>query len=88
MSRKAKLLARVRSRPKDFTWDETCSLMKSCGYELRNASSGSGRIFTHQKTKHRVRLHEPHSRNFLLRYELDAVIEALKIVGEVQDDNA
>lgn len=88
MSKKAKLLARLVSRPKDFTWDETCSLMRACGYEMRSGSGGSGRMFTHAAKQHRVRLHEPHPRNYLLRYEVAELIEALKAVGELQDDNS
>jgi len=31
MSKKEKLIARLRQRPSDFTWDELTSLLKSLG---------------------------------------------------------
>ncbi len=35
MGKKEKLLARLQQRPKDFTWDELTSLLKSLGYVQR-----------------------------------------------------
>ena len=32
MSRKEKLLERLKQRPKDFTWDELTTLLRQLGY--------------------------------------------------------
>lgn len=84
MARKDKLLERLKSRPKGFTWDEAVTLMSACGFKLMNArGGGSGRMFVHPQTKQKVRLHEPHPQNTLLPYMLDQLIEALKDAGEI-----
>lgn len=86
MSKKAKLLARVLTRPKDFTWDEACSLMRACGFELKKRP-GSARMFVHAATGRKVRLHEPHPRPTLLPYMLDELLEGLIAVGELSDED-
>ena len=82
VSRKQKLLERLQSDPSDFTWDEACTLMRQCGFELKKGS-GSARAFVHTITKQKVRLHEPHPRPTLVRYMVKALIGALKDAGEI-----
>ena len=82
MSKKSKLIERLLGRPKDFTWEEACTVMRQCNFE-RRSGSGSARMFVHVRTGQRVRLHEPHPRNTLLPYMVDALIEALKDAGEI-----
>lgn len=86
MSRKDKLIAKLKSRPKNFTWDETTTLMSACNFKLMNArGGGSGRMFVHQATRQKVRLHEPHPQNTLLPYMLSELIEALICAGEIEE---
>ena len=33
MGKKEKLLSRIQQRPKNFTWDELTTLLKTIGYE-------------------------------------------------------
>lgn len=49
MSRKGKLVKRLKGRPKDFTWDELRRLLVSLGYELAKSgkTGGSRRRFVH-----------------------------------------
>lgn len=42
MTRKEKLIARFRSRPKDFTFDEAVTLLSYFGYQLSNKGKPSG----------------------------------------------
>lgn len=84
MARKDKLIARLRSGPKDFTWAEACTLMGACGFELKNRG-GSRRMFIHTETRRKVGMHEPHSRSALLPYELDLLIDGLREVGEIKE---
>ena len=85
MSKKEKLLEKLRARPKNFTWDEAVSLMESCDFSVRNArGGGSGRMFIHGPSKLKVRLHEPHPSKTLLPYMLDRLIEALTEIGELK----
>ena len=85
MSKKGKLLDRLRSRPKDFTWDEACRVMRAAGYERLNRP-GARRGFVHSATRHKVSLHEPHPRTWLLPYELDELIEAVSAAEEGNDE--
>lgn len=85
MGRKDKLLEKLKSKPKSFTWDEAKAVMTACGFDLMNArGGGSGRMFVNRTTKQKVRLHEPHPQNTLLPYMLDALIDALKDAGEIE----
>ena len=84
MSKKSKLIERLLGRPKDFTWEEACTLMRQCDFAMQSWS-GSARMFTHRTTKQRVRLHEPHPRNTLLPYMVKELIEALKDAGEISE---
>ncbi len=83
MTKKAKLIEKLRSNPKEFTWDDATSLMGSCGFKLKNAKRGSGRMFVHGHTTQKVRLHEPHPQKTLLTYMVDLLVEALEAAGEL-----
>jgi predicted RNA binding protein YcfA (HicA-like mRNA interferase family) len=83
VSRKQKLLEKLKGKPKNFTWDEALKLMVACGFRLVN-KSGSGRMFVHERTRVKVRLHEPHPQNTLLPYMVDQVIEGLRAAGEME----
>lgn len=86
MSKKNKLIDRLRSRPKNFTWEETTKLMGLCGFKVFNArGGGAGRMFIHERTRQKVRLHEPHPHNTLLPYMVDQLIEGLLAAGEIEE---
>lgn len=76
MSKIDKLLARLRSEPKDFTWDEAVSLLNHHGFELFK-NGGSRRKFVHSTTKKVVSIHEPHPSSILKPYVVSILIEAL-----------
>lgn len=82
MSKQQKLITRLKSRPKDFTWDELCSLMRTLGYELVNAN-GSRRRFFNPTSKGVLTIHEPHPRNYLLDYQIKDVLEHLNDRGAI-----
>lgn len=82
MSKKSKLIARLQSQPKNFTWDEAVTLMKQSGFTLLKPG-GSARMFRHVKTGFKVRLHEPHPENTLKPYMVDILLEGLKAAGEL-----
>jgi hypothetical protein len=80
MSRQEKLLKRIASSPKDFTWSELCTLMASLGVQLTKGS-GSTRKFIHPATNGRFNIHEPHPSNILKMYQVDGAIDFLKKEG-------
>jgi hypothetical protein len=77
MSKQAKLLTRLRSSPRDFTWDELVTLMTGLGYELRTGS-GSSRKFLDRATGTVLMMHEPHPRSTLARYQVKDVLMFLR----------
>jgi hypothetical protein len=83
VSKKQKLLDKLRSKPVDFTWGEAESLMKACNFRLHK-NNGSARMFLHEGTRTKVRLHEPHPEKVLKPYMVDVLLEGLKAAGEIQ----
>lgn len=86
MSKAGKLLKRFLSKPKDFTFEELARLLKSFGYEevKTGKTSGSRVAFINYETKHIIRLHKPHPKPDLKRYQLDNVEDELKSKGIIQ----
>ncbi|MFA5205978.1 MAG: type II toxin-antitoxin system HicA family toxin [Lentisphaeria bacterium] len=80
MSRKDKLLDRLFSLPKDFTWEELTAVMNHCGYTLCSGG-GSRRKFHHAQNGWLVILHEPHPGRILKAYQLREVAGHLKQNG-------
>jgi len=85
MSKEQKLLMRLKSKPKDFTYNELCKVLISLGYEecKSGKTSGSRVAFIDKTTSHIIRLHKPHPGNELKQYQIELVIEELKSRGLV-----
>ena len=83
MSKTEKLIKRFLSKPKDFTYSELEKLLKGFGYKevKMGKTSGSRVAFINDETKHIIRLHKPHPRLELKRYQLEYLIEELKNKG-------
>lgn len=86
MSKAEKLIKRLLSKPKDFTYGELETLLRGFGYKevKMGKTSGSRVAFIHNETKHIIRLHKPHPRPELKRYQLEYLIEELKNKGFVR----
>lgn len=86
MGKAEKLLQRFLSRPKDFTYNELRKLLKVFGYEesRKGKTSGSRVAFINHKTKHIIRLHKPHPKPELKRYQIDYIEEELKRTGVIK----
>ncbi len=84
MGKKEKLLSRIQQRPKNFTWDELTTLLKTIGYEpgKRGRTSGSRRRFIHP-TAPPINLHKPHPQNTLKRYTINDILEKLENEGMI-----
>jgi hypothetical protein len=80
MTKAEKLLNRFLSRPKDFTYSELLSLLKSFGFKEQQGS-GSRVVFSNERIKHNIKLHKPHPGNILKRYQIDLIIQELKSNG-------
>ncbi|KEO52472.1 MULTISPECIES: type II toxin-antitoxin system HicA family toxin [Thalassospira] len=78
MGRKDKLIERLKSRPKDFSWDELVRLLTALGYTENNSgkTGGSRRKFTHA-TAPTISLHKPHPGNIVKLYVINEVLRLL-----------
>ena len=78
MSKKDKLLERLFSRPKDFTFDELTSLLGHFGYYIDAAGKTGGSRVAFTNGDDYIRLHKPHPRNILKPYQIDDITDGLK----------
>jgi hypothetical protein len=87
MSRQEKLISRLLSVPKDFTWDELIKVVGFYGYEeiTGGKTGGSRRRFVDSK-KNVITLHKPHPSNIVKGYAIREVIAHLKEKGYVKDE--
>jgi hypothetical protein len=83
MSKREKLKQKFLAKSKDFTYDELKTLLAGFGYhELQG--SGSRVAFINDTSQHVIRLHKPHPKNVLKRYQLDLVEEELRSVEVIK----
>lgn len=83
MSKDEKLIVRLLSKPRDFTYEELRKVLKHFGYveSQSGKTSGSRVAFINEKTSHIIRLHKPHPANELKQYQIEQVVEELKTRG-------
>ena len=81
MSQKEKLLARLKSKPRDFTFDEAKSLLESFGYIMSSSGKTSGSRVSFIKNLKIFRMHKPHRRKELLAYQIKELTDELKQEG-------
>ena len=82
MGQKEKLILRLKSRPRDLTFDETETLLRYLGYHRsdKGRTSGSRAMFLHPDHPP-ILLHRPHPRKELLAYQVSQLIDALEQEG-------
>jgi predicted RNA binding protein YcfA (HicA-like mRNA interferase family) len=78
MTRRDKLVTRLKSRPRDLAWDELVRLLEGLGYmEAKTGrTGGSRRRFVHP-TAPVITLHKPHPVNIVKMYVIDEVLRTL-----------
>ena len=75
------MIERLKSNPKDFTFDEMQSLLLALGFELSNKGNTSGSKVKFFKDGVCIILHKPYPRKELLAYQIKQVIETLSEEG-------
>lgn len=79
MGKKDKLIARLKTRPKDFSFVEAETLLGLCGYSRNDKGRTSGSRVAFLSNGHPpIYLHKPHPRKELLLYQVNQLIEALE----------
>lgn len=84
MAKIQKQVARLLSKPSDFTWDELIIVLSHFGYKelVKGKTGGSRRKFA-DETKHIISLHKPHPKEILKRYQVENVVQVLKEKGKI-----
>lgn len=77
MGKTEKLIERLKSSPKDFTFDEMQTLLLALGFEMSNKGKTSGSRVKFMKGNVPIILHKPHPRKELLAYQVKQILETL-----------
>lgn len=82
MGKKDKLIKRLKSKPKDFTFDEVESLLNYFDYVRCDKGKTSGSRVRFNSEKHKsILLHKPHPNNELRQYQIRQLIDLLEQEG-------
>ena len=85
MSELEKLKDRLKSLPKDFTYNEAKSLLTKLGFEEDNKGKTSGSRKSFNRNENSILLHKPHPRNTLDRGFLKRLLAELKKFGDIEE---
>lgn len=80
MGKKEKLIERLKSKPKDFTFDEAETLLGYFSYFRSNKgkTSGSRVLFARSDGVSPILLHKPHPGNELKGYQIQQLLDVLR----------
>lgn len=79
MGQKDKLIERLKSKPKSFTFDDAESLLRYLGYTRSNKGKTSGSRIMFISNEHPpILMHKPHPRKELLEYQIKQLLEILE----------
>ena len=78
MSKKEKLIIRLKSMPADFTFEEMRTLLELLGFKMSNKGKTGGSRVKFVRNGIPIMLHKPHPRNELLKYQIKQIIEILE----------
>ena len=78
MGRKEKLIKKLKTIPKDFTFDEMCTLLSLLGFITSNKGKSSGSRVKFSKGDIPIQLHRPHPEKELHEYQLKQIIDILE----------
>lgn len=81
LGKNEKLIARLKSIPKDFTFEEMETLLIALGFEKSNKGKTSGSRVKFMKDDIPIILHKPHPRKELLEYQIKQILEILEEEG-------
>jgi len=83
MSRLEKEIERLKSKPKDYTYEEAKSLLNKLGYIENNKGKTSGsRVRFVNKDNVKIDLHKPHPKKILKGYQIESILKILVERGE------
>ena len=82
MGQKEKLIENLKSKPKDFTFNDAETLLGYFDYKRSNKGKTSGsRVMFVSDNHPPIMLHKPHPRKELLSYQIKQLIDILEQEG-------
>jgi len=82
MGQKEKLIERLKTKPKTFTFDDAESLLRFFDYHRSNKGATSGSRIMFVSNEHApILMHKPHPRKELLEYQIKQLIQVLEQEG-------
>ena len=78
MGTKEKLIERLKNNPKDVTYKEMQTALKSLGFKLSNKGKTSGSRVVFRNGNIPIILHKPHPRKELPEYQVKQILEILE----------
>lgn len=83
MSKKEKLINKLKSDPRDFTFDDAVTLLGLLGFKKHNKgkTSGSRVKFAKEEDSIKIELHRSHPQKELKSYQVKQLIEQLTEEG-------
>lgn len=82
MSTKEKLIMRLKSKPKDFTFEEAERLLNYLDYECSDKGKTSGsRVIFRNREHGAILLHKPHPSKELRDYQVKQLLDILEQEG-------
>jgi hypothetical protein len=83
MGSKEKIAERFKKKPKDFTFEETVTLLAYFDYTVHNkgATSGSRVRFKNKETDMYIDIHRPHPGSIMKEWMVKAIYQHLKNNG-------
>ena len=82
MGQKDKLIKWLRSKPKDFTFDDAETLLKYLDFDVSNKGKTSGsRIMFVSEEHGSIMLHKPHPQKELKMYQIKQLVDYLEQEG-------
>ena len=83
MGKKEKLIEKMKSNPKGFTYDDLATLLGCLSFHEGNKgkTSGSRVAFVNEERNIKILLHKPHPRKELPAYQVKQVLETLEQEG-------
>lgn len=82
MGQKEKLIQKLKSRPRDFTFEEAETLLQYLSFTKSNKGRTSGsRVMFISEEHGSILIHKPHPRKELLSYQIKQLCDQLESEG-------
>ncbi len=81
MGKKEKLIKKIKSLPKDMTFEELQTLLLELGFEVSNKGRTSGSRIMFRRGDLNIMIHKPHPKKEMLVFYLKEILRKLEDEG-------